>query len=317
MEQKLKMNDPVVITDGHHKGKLAYYIGPYPFPDGDPINPKSMVEIATPFMGKAPEKILLNDNQFLPINTEDVAEDAIKKAAEKATPTLTGPKFEVGDRVVVIDGNQRGAIANIQSVIDLGVAGLWDYEVGPFPIRGSEATCNWKIPEHHLRSWGSVDPPCVIDGFDVSKYLSLDLMKQIASQVYTEKVTSHVEEIIKRRTIGNTSLTDYCLQYVCSEFCEKLKSELQEPMLARMIEIIRDKDCTVEDDMTFNQMLSNSLAQWADKYIRDNLEKLKPAIEAKVAAGIDALVPAEIGAIIARKVDMKAIIMESLSEDKK
>ncbi len=311
----MKTDTPVVVTHGAYGGYLGYFVCVYPYPDGDPLNPKAVINVANAD-GSEPKRIILQDYEFMVLKNTIIRSDCVVKETlcPNDKPVIKVNKFNEGDRVIIVRGTYRGRTVKIIRVIPITFdCRLYDYEVGPIPDHGTEL--NTTIPEEDLESWGTVDPPSIIDGFDVSRYLDLDTRKKIASQIYTDSVKAYVNEIIGRRTVGNISLTDLCLGKACDTMVAQLIDQIWPSFVTRIKEVVQDKVATPENDMSFNCMLSNSLINACDKYIFSHQDEMIALFRAQIEQAAKSISEKELAEIITKRVNIKGII-EQLNQPK-
>lgn len=304
---ELKNGDLVVITEGEKKGTLARYVGPYPYPEGDPINPKSILRIEISSWTVGRERVIVNDNMFIP-----VVEPAMEEKKKETSPLpLKSPKFSISDQVLVKFGDYRGVFSTVQEVLPIQGGRIYDYVIGPFSTRGVDI--NIQVPEEYIESKDSVDPEYTINGFDVSKYLDLNQMKRIVTEIYRENVTAHVKEIIKNRSFGGTTILDFCLGEVAKQIVQEMSSSIKTE-LEDHVKYVMNRTSSDQDEYTFDRMILGSLDSVARWYVDSHKEELEPILKERMKDAVDKLSIDRLVTMVERKIDLKSVLKEVLEK---
>jgi hypothetical protein len=191
----------------------------------------------------------------------------------------------VGDSLLITRGEWRGCVAEVKEIKQLP-AGLIDYVM---VIDDSDEECVNKIsitiPAEDCREYcpGSIN---LENKFDITNYLSVGQMRDIAKSIYEKKVSDYADEILNRRaTAGCGSMADQILSKAADNFAKNLSDKYHDQMLVIFKKVIESDNPIVndEDEKSFGRSIQWALERCATKYIEEHPEEICKIMEDEIA----------------------------------
>lgn len=216
--------------------------------------------------------------------------------------------FKCGDRVDIIEGSYAGFDG-----IVLSVEPNYFYKVyindKTNPITSYEI-----ISEDFLQIRENQTAQLELTSFDITKYLSEDQMKDIATRVYEEQITKFVDDVLERRTPPYGGIVDQVLIATVEKYVTKLSDKFEADFLAKAKQVIESTDPGNDDHTSFQEQLTFKLSSVADKCIEANMDVIYGHMSKAIETAANNVGINELAKKISRKIDVNQIIVDLLHE---
>ena len=184
----------------------------------------------------------------------------------------------IGNKLLITRGELRGRIGEIIAIIQLP-CGLTNYEM----IIGDDTSVAYTIPAEDCREYcpGSIN---LESPFDITNYLSVEQMKDIAETIYAKKITDYINDIIHNQKIGGRNFLERVIDEIIRSFAKEYLDQYKDQLLETFKKVI-EMDVPVVDDedaKCFGRAIQWALERCATNYIEKNpdeiTEIMKPTI---------------------------------------
>ena len=193
----------------------------------------------------------------------------------------------VGDRLLVIRGKMRGWTGEVKAIKHLQF-GLIDYEME----FDDDSSIILDIPADDCREYNpgtlNLESP-----FDITNYLPVNQMKDIAETVYTTKITDYINDIINNQKIAGRNFLERVIDEIIRSFAKEYLDQYKDQLLETFKKVIEmDVPAVNDEDMKcFGRSIQWALERCATKYIEEHpdeiTEIMKDGIHANAKRMID------------------------------
>ena len=191
----------------------------------------------------------------------------------------------VGNKLLIIRGQWRGWVGEIKEVKHLP-CGLIDYVM---EIDDSDEDTYNKleitVQAEDCREYcpGSIN---LEDRFDITNYLSVNQMRDIAKEVYTTKISTYIDDVFNNRVKTHCgSIPNQVIHEIVQHHAGEMWSQYQDDMLKLFRKIITEDTPLVDDEdiKSFGRSIQWALERVATKYIEDHPEEITEMMKDEIA----------------------------------
>jgi len=190
----------------------------------------------------------------------------------------------VGNHLLIIRGKWRGCIGEIKEIKQLP-CGLFDYLMEiDLSIEDSYDSVKVTIPADDCREYnpGNIN---LESPFDITNYLSVNQMKDVAKEIYISKVNTYLDDIFNnRRNIGCGNVAQQVLNEVINQYAGKMVDQYKDDILNIFKKVI-ESDLPAsgdEDEKCFGRSIQWALERCATKYIEEHPDEIQEVMKAKI-----------------------------------
>ena len=179
----------------------------------------------------------------------------------------------VGNKLLITAGKYRGCIGEIKEIKHLP-CGLIDYvmiiddsdedTVNKLEITVRAEDCSEYTP-------GSIN---LENRFDITNYLSVNQMKDVAKTIYEKKIADYIDKFTNNNAI--VSIMDRIVSAVANQYANDLGDKYKDDMLKIFKKVIESNSPLVddEDEKCFGRAIQWALERYACKYIEEHPEEI-------------------------------------------
>lgn len=190
----------------------------------------------------------------------------------------------VGNSLLITRGKWRGWIGTIKEIKQLP-CGLFDYvmeidDSDEDTVNKIEVT----IPADDCREYipGNIN---LETPFDITNYLDVNQMRDIAKEVYTVKVTEYVDAILhNRKEAGCGNIVQQILTEVVNKYTTDMIDQYKDDFLKIFKKVI-NMDLPAsgdEDEKCFARAIQWKLENCATEYIKDHPDEIVDVMKSKI-----------------------------------
>lgn len=216
--------------------------------------------------------------------------------------------IKCGDRVDIIEGSYAGFDG-----IVLSVEPNYFYKVyindKTNPIVSYEI-----ISEDFLQIRENRTAQLELTSFDITKYITEDQMKDIATRLYEDRLTKFVDDVLERRIPLCGNIVDQVLMATVERYVTKLSDKFETDFLKKAKSVIESTDPGNDEHISFQEQLTYKLSSAADKCIEANMDVIYGYMSKSIETAANNVGINELAKKISRKIDVNQIIVDLLHE---
>lgn len=210
---------------------------------------------------------------------------------------------QVGNKLLVVRGTHRGCVGEIIKVNEIG-CGLIDYVM----VFGNDKTIAYTIPADDCKEYnpGNIN---LESQFDITNYLSVDTMKDVAKEIYTKKVTDYLDDAFNNRVnVGCGSIPLQVLHIVVDKYADDMFDKYKDDILAVFIKTIKSDTPLSgdEDDKCFSRSIQWALERTATKYIENNPDEISDMMKEQLEATIKRMFEEKLSYSLSKAIEKSA-----------
>lgn len=187
----------------------------------------------------------------------------------------------VGNHLLVIRGEMRGQIGEVVKIKHLG-HGLIDY-VMLFDEDENDHGFEYIVPADDCSEYnpGSIN---LESPFDITNYLSVNEMKDIAKKIYISKITSFLDDVFANRSNVCGNIPAQVLNEIIEHYASDMFDKYKDDMLKIFKNIIESDTPIVNDEneKCFSRSIQWALEKCASKYIEEHPDELHETMKDQI-----------------------------------
>lgn len=149
----------------------------------------------------------------------------------------------------------------------------------------------------------------------ISKYLTDDEMKKIATRAFVEYCDKRIPEIIQARS-SMGDIVDLIISGIVSRYISKLTPEFEDKFMKRIYDEINLEGDDVNDTV-LRGTIDMKLASAAERYINEHKYEIEKMMDPVIKESMSTLTIEKITSMISSRINMHEIIRQIIIEDMK